>query len=150
MSTKSPELPDISASHRNALAGIKHALLYLDNLLAKPRFQIPKSETAAYMQMRRDFPYVIHSTNDPSVQILVNRNYKPLGNSSRTGEDWVNYDVCTNMHLRLSSTEITSVSVFKGDQYLFDDSAPPWSGRSQAEAYRIRLQELRKLVTSPE
>lgn len=148
MTTKSAELPVVSTSHVNVLSGINHALHYLDNLLAKPRFPIPKGETAAYVQMRRDFPYVIHSTNDPSVQILLNRNYKPLGNSSRTGDDWVDYEACTNMHVQFSSNKIASVRAFNGHQYLFDDSAPPWSGKRHAEAYRMRLLELRGLVAA--
>ena len=146
MPTKAPKLPDISAQHASALDGLDQALAFLDELLAKPRYPVPRGETPVYMQMRRDFPYVVHETKDPQVQILLNRNYKPLGNSSRTAEDWVDYETCTNMHVRFSDMEISEVCAPERDRSLFGDGNPPWDGKRFATAYRKRLQKLRDLV----
>jgi hypothetical protein len=36
-------------------------------------------------------PYVIHDTQFPGTQILVNRNYKPIGSNSRAHKNQVIY-----------------------------------------------------------
>lgn len=147
MDEKTSQFPDISGSHSNALAAVDHAIAFLAELLAKPRFLVPKGETPLYLKMRRDFPYIVHETNVSETQILVNRNYKPLGNSSRTAANWVDYDVCTNMHVRLSRTQIDAVCAPARDSSLFGDGDTPWNGKRYANAYMKRLLRLRVAIS---
>lgn len=140
------KLPDISSSHSSALEAVDFAIQFLTLLLNKPRFIVPKGETELYLQMRRDFPYIVHITSQEGIQILVNRNYKPLGNSSRTAEDWVNYDACVNMHVQLTETQINSVIEPKRDNSLFGDGNPPWNGKRESNAYMKRLLALKKAI----
>ncbi len=140
------KIPDICASHSSALEAVDFAIQFLSDLLSKPRFIVPKGETELYLQMRRDFPYVIHKTSQEGVQILVNRNYKPLGNSSRTTEDWVNYDTCIHMHVHLTDTQINEVNVPNIDSSLFGDGNPPWNGKRESNAYMKRLLGLKKAI----
>ena len=143
VSANPTKIPDISATHVSAFAAVSHAIAFLAELLAKSKYPVPKGETPLYLKMRRDFPYVIHETKDVDVQILVNRNYKPLGNSSRTAEDWVDYEACKNGHVRLSRLQIDAVCAPEQDRSLFGDGNSPWNGKREANAYMKRLLKLR-------
>ncbi len=146
MPTSKTHVPDISASHRSASDAVEHAIVFLETELAKQRFTAPKGESKFYLEMRRDLPYAIHETSLPDTQILVNRNYKPLGNNSRTGDNWVNYESTTNGHVKLTPQQIASIVSTGRKRSLFGDENPPWFGRREASAYLVRLKALRKLL----
>lgn len=146
MPTSKIQLPDISASHRSARDAVDYAIRFLEAALAKPRFTVPKSESKFYLEMRRDLAYFVHEIAMPGTQILVNRNYKPLGNSSRTGEKWVNYELATNGHVQLTQEQIKVVVSAGRERGLFGDENPPWFGRREASAYLERLKALRKFL----
>ena len=148
MTSKTPKLPDISASHASARSAVDFAVNFLSELLERPRYPIPKGETPLYLLMRRDLPYVIHETKSPDIQILVNRNYKPLGNSSRTAEDWVDYELFTNVHVHLSPAQVHAICAPDRDRSLFGDGAPPWSGKRAANAYLKKLLKLRQALAA--
>ena len=139
-------VPDISATHSSARDAVDHAISFLAAELAKPRFTIPKGESKLYLQMRRDLPYVLHKTELSDTQILLNRNYKPLGNNSRTGENWVNYEQTSAGHVKLTAPQIASVASAGRERSLFGDGNPPWFGRHEASAYLERLRALRGLL----
>ena len=136
------QVPDISASHLSARDAVAHAIRFLAAQLAKPRFVVPKSESRLYLEMRRDLPYVIHETALPGTQLLVNRNYKPLGNNSKTNENWVNYESATNGQTKLTPAQILSVVSPPHKRGLFGDGNPPWAGKREAVAYLERLELL--------
>ncbi len=94
--------------------------------------------------MRRDLPYVIHDTESPGTQILVNRKYKPVGS---TAEDFVNYEEFTNLHVRLTEDQIRSVACPSHERGLFGDASAPWHERSNATDYLTRLKALHKLLS---
>lgn len=137
---------DISAVHSSARDAVDHAIRTLSDLLQKPRFVIPKGDSTLYRELRRDMPYAIHETELLDTQILVNRNYKPLGNNSNTGEDWVVYEEATNGHVRLTASQIAAVVSPGCVRSLFGDGNTPWSGRQAASAYLERLKALRRLI----
>ena len=146
MPTSKIQLPDISASHSSARDAVDHAIRFLEAELAKPRFTVPKGESKFYLEMRRDLPYIVHETSLRETQILVNRNYKPLGNSSRTGENWVNYELATNGHVQLTSEQMKVIVSTGRERGLFGDENPPWFGRRDASAYLERLKALRNFL----
>ena len=146
MPTSKIQLPDISASHSSARDAVDHAIQFLEVELAKPRFTIPKGESKLYLEMRRDLPYFVHETALLGTQILVNRNYKPLGNSSRTGDNWVNYELAKNGHVQLTQEQIKVVVSAGRERGLFGDENPPWIGRRDASAYLERLKALRNFL----
>ena len=146
MSSSKQEIVDISASHASAREGVEHAIKLMKQALAKERYVIPKGETKAYLEMRRDIPYFIHETEIQGTQILVNRNYKPLGSNARTAEDWVKYEDVKNMHVSLTEEQIASIVSSGRRRGLFGDENAPWFGRREAEAYLERLQKLVSLL----
>lgn len=139
---------DLSHQHSSALAAVEYAIAELQGLLAKPRFSIPKGESRVYVELRRDMPYVIHETALPGTQILVNRNYKPLGNNSRAHRNQVNYEQHLVGHVRLTPEQIASVVSPGRQRGLFGDENPPWSGKKAALTYLARLERLRELLSS--
>ena len=136
------QVPDISASHLSARDAVAHAINFLAAQLAKPQFVVPKGESRLYLEMRRDMPYVIHETALPGTQLLVNRNYKPLGNNSKTAENSVNYELAISGHTKLTAAQIASVVSPPHDRGLFGDGNPPWAGKREAVAYLERLKLL--------
>lgn len=146
MASKQIEIPDISGSFQSAAEAVDHAIAQLATMLARQRFTVGQGATKIYLELRRDLPYRIHDTSIEGVQILVNRNYKPLGNSSRTADNWVNYEQATNMHVMLKIEEIRSVVFHGRESGLFGDGNPPWQGRVEATDYLERLRKLRAVI----
>ena len=140
------QVPDISTDHATARDAVAHAIKFLGALLAKPRFTIQRGETKLYLEMRRDLPYVIHKTALKDTQLLVNRNYKPLGNNSRTRENLVNYELAINGHVKLTPNQIESVASPSRGRSLFGDGNPPWAGKREAVAYLERLELLHRFL----
>lgn len=148
MTAKVLKLPDISESHATALEAVDFAVNFMVELLGRPRYPVPRGVTPLYLQMRRDLPYVIHETTNPDTQILVNRNYKPLGNCSPTAEDWVDYELFTNGHVHLSAAQVHAICAPDRERSLFGDGAPPWNGKRYATAYMTKLLKLREAISA--
>lgn len=134
MITKS-DLQDLARVHDCAETAVAHAMADLRASLTRTRYP-PKIGSHVHMEMRRDFPYVIHDTKLPGVQILVNRNYKPLG---ATSTDWLVYEDFPNLHVRLSPDQIAALVKPPHERGLFGDGSAPWRGRKEASAYLKRL-----------
>ena len=146
MVTRKIEIEDLSGSYANAAEAVTHAIRSLSALLSAPRYSV-RTTSETYLKLRRDLPYVIHSTGIPGTYLLVNRNYKPVGSNSPAHENWVDYDKCTNLHIRVSPEQIASI-VTPGYEFgLFADGNPPWYSRKFAEAYLHRLRSLLAILT---
>jgi hypothetical protein len=141
-------IEDISDQHANAETAVRHAINLLEQLLAKQRYVIGTGQSRQYLELRRDMPYVIHQTSSPRTYILVNRNYKPLGNNSRTHENYVSYEEHSNGHVFLTRTQIASVVSPGREMGLFGDENPPWANRKAATEYLVRLRSLLKLLST--
>jgi hypothetical protein len=134
-------LPDLSCSHASPREALRVAVSQLEMALAGAYLRTRRDETIA--KFHRDLPYAIKNTELPGVQILVNRQYKPLGSSAVFG--WAIYEHYPNLHVRLTPSEIRRVCL-PWDGYLFDDGCPPWRGRKEAQAYLTRLRWLEEIV----
>lgn len=146
MVTRKIDIEDISGSYANAAEAVDHAIMSLSALLSAPRYSVRQSPET-YAKLRRDLPYVIHTTGMQGKYILVNRNYKPVGSNSPAHENWVDYDKYNNLHIRVTPEQIASV-VTPGHEFgLFADENPPWISRNFAEAYLHRLQKLLAFLT---
>ena len=136
---KHPQLrvEDLSRVFPTARNAVAHALKDMEAALSARPYRA-KSGTL-YYEMRCDMPYVIHATKMPGVQILVNRNYKPLGSNEPTGGQHLDYEDYPNAHVRLTMEQIAKVVSTGRDNALFGDENPPWMGNRQAKAYADRL-----------
>ncbi len=141
------DLPDISENHSSASEAIEFAITNLEVALSASKFSF-KNANCGYYELRRDMPYVIHGTSIENTYILVNRNYKPLGSNKATAFDYVRYEDYTNLHVRLTKQQISSVVSPPHESGLFGDSNPPWSSRANAKAYLVRLQSLHTLINA--
>jgi hypothetical protein len=140
------DLTDISGLHRSAADAVAHAINSLVRTLAQRRYWVrPGSQLE--LEMRRDMPYVIHDTNFPGTQILVNREYKPVGSNVPYLGAWSRYEDLPNLHAHLSPGEIASAVHPGHDSALFEDGDGPWVGRRQAGAYLDRLRRLHNVLT---
>jgi hypothetical protein len=141
MRVHKPEIPDISLSFRSAHEGVVHAVSFMRTALSTSRFSIPRGSDR-HLEMRRDLPYVIHTTNSLTQRILVNREYKPLGNPGTNASHWVKYEDWNSMHVSLSLDQIASVVSQGLEHGLYADGNQPWSSRRDAEAYLRRIELL--------
>lgn len=139
------ELPDLSRAHASAKEAVGHAIQWLSAFLSKPGFNV-KSGGHIYRSMRRDFPYVIHDTDIKDTQILVNREYKPVGSNVPRSGPFANYEEFTNLHVKLSASQIQSVVSAPHERGLFGDGNPPWRKKSYAKDYLERLRRLYALL----
>lgn len=137
---------DISESHANAKIAVEHAINALNAILKKPRFSINPGESKIYLELRRDLPYAVHSLSFKEAKILLNRNYKPLGNPSKTGKNWVDYEKFNNMHIKLTAEQIFSIVPFESEVRFFGDNNSPWISRVHASNYIVRLEKLFMLL----
>ena len=106
------EVEDISASHASPTKAVEHAINQLNAALAKSRYGF-RGESRLYLELRRDLPYIVHETVLPSTQILVNRNYKPLGHNARTSGIHVEYEQHRNLLVRLSQPKSPLLSALR-------------------------------------
>ena len=113
-------------------------ITYMDCLLTVPRFKL-HSDAPAYWEMRSWLPYFCQPLED-GIYIIVNRNYKPVGQVSK---DWAKYEEFPYLHARFEDALRKRFTV-KGSQdgYLFNDGCPPWHSRQDATAYLTRLRLL--------
>lgn len=140
-------IDDISDKFVSADNAVDVAIVYMSNLLALPRYLIyPASRV--YWEMRCWLPYCIHHTDNAGSdsaknRILINREYKPLGQISR---DWAEYEQYTSLHLMLTEEQLWGISMGSGLGYLYNDSTHPWSSRKNAERYLSKLKQLQAML----
>jgi hypothetical protein len=88
---------------------------------------------------RVNLPYCLYRQNCGRY-LLLNRNYKPIGNPTK---EWVDYEPLEGLDLRLSREDAERISwdVRPGTKFifLFNDGCPPWRGRRNRENYLRRL-----------
>jgi len=86
--------------------------------------------------LRSMLPYQILVDEDGHVG-AVNRNYKPLGVTSRAWADYSQFPqfLLPDDKCRCSGEEQSA-------QWVFNDGCPPWRDRETAEAYLAKLNEL--------
>jgi hypothetical protein len=138
-STAVSDLPDLSRIYESPREALRAAITHLE---IRPGVGYPRAGRAhTVAKFHRDLPYAILNTDLPGVQILVNRQYKPLGSTER---EWAIYERYPNLHVRLTSSEIRRVCY--RDNALFDDGCPPWRGPKEARAYLTRLRWLEEIV----
>ena len=123
---------DNQPQHADALAAVEFAITKLRALLDRPRF--PPARSRDHVELRRHLPYIIHDARRTGTQILVNREYKPIG-SDRPYQDFIDYASQTQAHVHLTPEAIASIVRPDLERGLFNDRDPPWSGRAAAMAY---------------
>ena len=146
MASRKQAISDNSASHTSARKGVEHAIQLMTQALAKPRYVIHRRGTKGYLEMLRDIPYCIHATEIKGTQILVNRNYKPLGNKAQTADVLVSYEDAKNMHVSFTEEQIACLVSPDTERHLFRDGDAPWCGRREATACLERLRKLIELL----
>lgn len=104
------------------------------------------------MELRKlHFPYCLMQTED-SRYILLNRQYKPLGESAK---DWITYETHpTAFSINLTPAMAKQLS-WNGSEdirriYLYSDGCIPTESPDKMNAYLSRLAVLMKLKTSAE
>jgi hypothetical protein len=143
------EVADISGHLVSAANAVAFAIAYMEPLIAMPRFKVPNSSFAR-MEMRSWLPYRIHKMDVEGTQVLVNRQYKPVGRPPGPDrfEDWVAYEAYPQLQLRLQEADIRSVCdpnhAHTGG--LFGDGSAPWFSRSNAQDYVTRLEAMQRLL----
>jgi hypothetical protein len=147
MRARSIQVVDISSTFYSAGDAIQHAIDLNAVALAKDRYRIPR-RSRVFLEMLRDAPFVLHETAIPGVQIILNRRYKPLGFSGQGLVDWVNYEEYLNLHVRLSSDQISGVVSPGFDRKMFGETNAPWLNRKSALAYAHRLERLASFISS--
>ena len=139
-------LPNISRQHMSASAAVLQAIDEVEDALTGiTKLKLGRGGT--YFKFRRDLPYVIQGTSLPGTQILVNRQYKPLGSNQLDEGPWLPYEEYPNLHVSLSSDEVRNLCR-PLPCALFDDGCPPWDGRKQATQYLGRLRNLFALLAA--
>lgn len=138
------DLPDMSNSYRSAAEAVWHAIVLVEVILSsarKGRLPIEK-----ILVLRRDAPYFIHDTAYPRTQILLNRNYKPVGSNLPDCDTWVDYEDYPQAHVQLTADDIAKVVAPPYDRGLFGDGCQPWRSRGDTQAYLERLRLLHRLL----
>ena len=138
-------LDDLSRCHGSAKEAVGHAIQWLTALLDKPGFSV-KAGGKMHRLMLRDLPYVIHDMDLSATQILVNRQYKPVGSTVPASGPDVKYEEFTNLHVRLSPSQIEAVVSPPHARGLFGDANSPWRRKSYAREYLERLNKLYGLL----
>lgn len=133
---------DIASKFVTAANAVDFAIAYMDAILRRKRFRID-TRSIAYFEMRSWLPYGAESV-DGSTRILVNRDYKPVG---ATSKDHFQYEQFTNLHAVLEPSEFHAFTWPGATQaFLYYDACPPWASRISASNYRDRLHRLRGLL----
>jgi hypothetical protein len=141
------DLPDFSRNYSNFAEAIAVAIQLMESLLSERRYRIENNprKLRTYLEMRRDLPYVIHKTEIPDTQIVLNRNYKPLGNTGENGHRTTVYEDFKSHHTHIPQARFDKlVNPKDGLISLFGDRNPPWRNRACADAYLGRLKNLVK------
>lgn len=129
-------VPDIWDKFRSPRDVVEFAIDYVTTLLTVPRFLVGR-RSHVYWEMRLWLPYVVETAHGRA-QLLVNREYKPVGMDTTEHVDYAKF---TAFHTKMHAEQIDPFSHrLTGHGYLYGDS--PWSSRKAAEIYLKRLQKL--------
>jgi hypothetical protein len=94
--------------------------------------------------MRCWLPYSALPLSAEGPRILVNRRYKPLG---QTSDEWATYEAWPNLHARIEPAQVARFSHSdRGNGFLFGDGCAPWLGRATAQRYLARLRNLEEAL----
>jgi len=132
-------LPDISGSYSDPLTPLDHAIDMTRKYLAS------RGALAArmHLELRRDLPYRVLPAGNGR-QIIVNREYKPLGWPDKS--KWSRYEECLSQHVDLSDEAITRCRHPNRCNGFFGDECAPWFSRADGNQYLPRLLALRDQV----
>lgn len=139
------KVEDIQARFVSAANAVDFAIAYMESALRVPRYSAPL-ESVAHQEMRLWLPYSAlgMGTDDSAPQILVNRQYKPVGDIS--GQH-VTYEDHAHLHLNASLADRATFSHRPGATgFLYNDGCTPWRSRTNGEGYLARLQSLRSVL----
>ena len=93
-------------------------------------------------------PYRIHEAGVDSKWLLVNRQYKPVGNNKR--EVWAVYAA---MKIHFVLDDAIAIDVSRPDHVrssgFYGDGSQPWSSRADAEGYLERMRRLLAALDKP-
>ncbi len=136
------DLPDLSDRYSSTLEALDFAIGSLWTTIEAGTWRIGGARA---LEMRRDLPYsILDMPALPGVQIVVNREHKPLGG---TAAERVPYQEWPMGHVRLSRAQIAEVVEPGRATELFSDRTAPWGKKADAEKYLARLERLRDLVS---
>lgn len=139
------KVEDIQARFVSAANAVDFAVAYMESALRVPRYSAPLASVANH-EMHLWLPYSAlgMGTDDSGPQILVNRQYKPVGDVS--GQH-VTYEDHTHLHLNASQADRAIFSHRPGATgFLYNDGCTPWRSRTNGEGYLARLQSLRSVL----
>ena len=137
-------LDDVSDVYASPVEALEQAGWLIEHALDTAQF--PASRLIQ-MKMRRDLLYFIKQLDAPgTTQILLNRQYKPLGSTIAGTIYSVRYENYPQLHVHLTQAQIIEASTWPGSSALFHDGTQPWLARREAEAYLRRLRRLYELV----
>jgi hypothetical protein len=121
---------------------VDFAIAFVECLLSVRQFRL-HAGSRAYSEMRWWLPYQL-ATIGESMQVLVNRKYKPVG--LRTS-DWATYRDYPNLTASLSDKQLLDIAHRPSSQgYLFGDGSAPWHSRQDSERYLERLKLLQGYI----
>jgi len=130
-------VPDILSKFISARNAVDFAIDYMSTILRTARYQVGL-RSQAYWEMRLWLPYELEPIT-PSTQVLVNREYKPVGLDSTEHVDYRKFEA---LQTNLSAEQVRMFSHAEtGQGYLY--GLTPWGSRKAAEMYLIRLQMLK-------
>jgi hypothetical protein len=132
-------LPDISGTYSDPLTPLDRAIDLTRKYLAGRGVLAARR----YLEMRRDLPYRILPTGNRR-QIIVNREYKPLGWPNKS--KFARYEECLSQHIDLSEEALAKCRHPRRTNGLFGDECAPWHSRMDARQYLLRLLALRDHV----
>ena len=131
---------DLCQRFADAKNAFDFAIAYLEAVLNQPRFRV-FTDAPIYWEMRCWLPYVIHPVDDQKSHcIVLNRNYKPAGMTSR---EHVRYENFPHLHMMLEGESWRNFAYSGAEEaYLFKDDSRPWLSRQAASAYLDRLRKV--------
>ena len=84
------------------------------------------------------------------MQILVNRNYKPVGSTVPENEEIPVYEDYANAHVRFTDARVETIVIPASARRLFVDGNEPWIGKLEGKEYLARLYRLMIFLSLPE
>lgn len=134
---------DLCNKFVSAKNAVNFAVSYIEGLLKVPKFHIQRP-SLANIEMHRWLPYCLVEKG-PNSQILLNRQYKPVGFMD---DIWVDYEEFPHLRTQLKEEQLWAMSHPKAASpgFFYYDGDSPWQGRAEAEAYLARLKIAQSLI----
>jgi len=144
-SPKASEVEDLSVAFVSSANAVRYAISFMEGALSASRFVV-HSRSVARIEMRNHLPYCIHEAGIQGKWLLVNRQYKPVGNNKPY--EWVDYSAFRPQHFALGKGDATQVShpAYLRSGGLYGDGCTPWSSRADAAGYVERLKRLLEIL----